>query len=148
MARIIALDLGTVRTGLAITDPTQTIAQPLAILDSRDLDHLKDEILSYVEGYEAECVVVGIPRSMDGRRGPMAKWAEGIRRQLADYLSVPVEGWDERLSTVSAERALHDAGVSDDDLCARRDSAAAAIVLQGYLEHLRIERERQARRSQ
>jgi putative Holliday junction resolvase len=146
MARILALDLGTVRTGVAVSDPTQTIAQPLAILDSRDLGRLKDEILRYVEGYEVERVVVGIPRSLSGKRGPMAHWAEGVRRQLAAYLPVPVDPWDERFSSLSAQRALHDAGVSDDGLCPRTDSAAAAVVLQGYLEHRRIQRERAERR--
>ena len=142
MARIIALDLGTVRTGLAVTDPTQTIAQPVVILDSRDLDALKDQVLSYVQQYEAERVIVGIPRSLNGRRGPMAKWAEGIRRQLAAHLPVPVDPWDERFSTVSAESALHDIGASSDDLHSRKDSVAAAIILQAYLEHQRARRER------
>jgi putative Holliday junction resolvase len=72
----------------------------------------------------------------------MAKWAEGVRRQLAAHLPIPVDPWDERFSTVSAESALHDTGASSDDLHSRKDSVAAAIILQAYLEHQRTRRER------
>ncbi|MBI4236379.1 MAG: Holliday junction resolvase RuvX [Chloroflexi bacterium] len=138
--RIMALDIGKVRSGVAVTDPTQTFAQPLTVLDSRDPARFKAEVLGLVKEYQVERVIVGIPLSLDGRRGPMAHLVEGVRRQLAASLPVPVEPWDERFSSVSADRALQDAGLSRAERERRQDAAAAAFVLQGYLDSLRLKR--------
>ena len=144
--RIIALDLGTVRSGLAVSDPTQSIAQPLAVLSSTDTEAFITEIAKFVVDYDAERVIVGIPRTMDGRMGEMARWAEGIRRQCERRLSIPVEGRDERLSTVSAQRVMREseskrAGQQAD----REDSVAAAVVLQAYLDERRLRQEADTR---
>ena len=82
--RIIALDLGTVRSGLAVSDPTQSIAQPLAVLSSTDTEAFISEIAQYVADYDAERVIVGIPRTMDGRMGEMARWAEAFAANVND----------------------------------------------------------------
>ena len=92
-----------------MSDPTQTIAQPIDLLPGADAPTFVEELGGVVAEYEAERVIVGIPRTMDGRMGEMARWAEGIRRACERGLSVPVEGRDERLSTVSAERAMREA---------------------------------------
>ena len=137
--RIIALDLGTVRSGLAVSDPTQLIAQPVAVLDSADTEAFVAEVAKYVADYDAERVIVGIPRTMDGRMGEMAKWAEGIRRLCERRLSVPVEGRDERLSTVSAQRVMRGSdGKRGSQRSNREDSVAAAVVLQAYLDERRL----------
>ena len=111
-----------------MSDPTQTIAQPLDLLPGADAPTFVAQLGGVVAEYEAERVIVGIPRTMDGRMGEMAHWAEGIRRACERGLS------DERLSTVSAERAMRDAGGSSSP----PDSIAAAVVLQAYLDELRI----------
>ena len=144
--RIIALDLGTVRSGLAVSDPTQSIAQPLAVLSSTDTEAFISEIAQYVADYDAERVIVGIPRTMDGRMGEMARWAEGIRRQCERRLSVPVEGRDERLSTVSAQRVMRESdGKRGRRHSDREDSVAAAVVLQAYLDEQRLRQDRNSR---
>ena len=144
--RIIALDLGTVRSGLAVSDPTQSIAQPLAVLSSTDTEAFITEIAQYVADYDAERVIVGIPRTMDGRMGEMARWAEGIRRQCERRLSVPVEGRDERLSTVSAQRVMRESGGKRGGQHSNReDSVAAAVVLQAYLDERRLRQDRNSR---
>ncbi len=136
--RIIALDLGKARSGVAVSDPTQTIAQPLDLLPGADEPTFVERLGGVVAEYEAERVIVGIPRTMDGRMGEMAQWAEGIRRACERGLSVPVEGRDERLSTVSAERVMRDAGRRKGGFSSPSDSVAAAVVLQAYLDEQRL----------
>ncbi|MBE3590322.1 MAG: Holliday junction resolvase RuvX [Firmicutes bacterium] len=135
--RVLALDVGDRTLGVAVSDPFGWTAQSLGTLrrtrDERDFE----AVLELVRRYGAERVVVGLPRNMDGTEGPRAlrtrRFAEALRRRLP----VPVEEWDERLTTVQAERALLDADVSR----ARRrrviDGMAAALILQSYLERRR-----------
>ena len=80
------LDLGKARTGVAISDPTQTIVSPVATIDIENENNLTSEIEKCVEEYKPEILVVGIPTLMDGSRGSMAKWAEKIRRELQKHL--------------------------------------------------------------
>ncbi len=115
-----------------MSDPTQTIAQPLGLLPGADEALFVERLGSVVAEYGVERVIVGIPRTMDGRMGEMARWAEGVRRACERGLSVPVEGRDERLSTVSAERVMREGGSSSPP-----DSVAAAVVLQAYLDEQR-----------
>ena len=133
--RVIGLDLGKARSGVAVSDPTQTIAQPVDLLPGADAPTFLAQLGGVVAEYEAERVIIGIPRTMDGRMGEMARWAEGIRRACERELPVPVEGRDERLSTVSAERAMREAG---GEMSSPPDSVAAAIVLQAYLDERRL----------
>ena len=133
-----ALDLGTVRTGVAFSDPTQTIATPAErpVAGVRATGFL-DEVQGLVSAEGVERVIVGIPRSLDGKRGPMARWAEGVRRTLEEKLSIPVEPWDERFSSDEAARRLRDGGRSSRGMRGRLDSAAAAVILEQYLEAVR-----------
>lgn len=141
MGRILALDPGKTRTGIAISDPLGTFATPLTTLPTED-GRLFATLQELVQSQGVERIVVGVPRSMSGRRGPQAYWAEGFRRRLAEAVPVPVEPWDERLTTVEADRVLRESRLADDPACYRRDAVAAALVLQAYLDHLRL---RQAR---
>ena len=135
MARIIALDLGSVRTGVAVSDPTRTIATPMKILvgDANDAG-FAERIRDLVAAHDVERVIVGIPRSLNGKLGPMAHWAEGIRRHLTTELSVPVDVWDERFSSDEAARRMRNSGTSSRNVRGQLDSAAAAVILQEYLE--------------
>jgi putative Holliday junction resolvase len=133
--RAVGLDLGTRRIGVATTDPTGTIASPHSVLQrqkTRRDDHVA--IATLVAELEAELVVVGLPLSLDGTKGPAAQAAEAEVAALADVLPVPVETYDERLTTVTADRSLSQLGLGGR---ARRrvvDKVAAAVMLQAWLD--------------
>ena len=134
MARIMALDLGTVRTGVALSDPTHTIATPSDHpARGADATGFVEQIRDIAAADAVERIIVGIPRSLDGKRGPMAHWAEGIRRDLAEALPVPVDPWDERLSSNEAAHRMQAGGASSRDMRGRLDSVAAAVILEDYL---------------
>ena len=133
--RVVGLDLGSRRIGVAVSDPSGTVATPHSVLQ-RSGDHAADHraVAAVVAEYEADLLVVGLPRSMDGSLGPAAQGALAEVDELADALPVPVETVDERLTTVSADRVLRDAAVKGE---ARRrviDKVAAAILLQTWLD--------------
>lgn len=133
--RVVGIDLGSKRIGVAVSDPTGTVASPHSVVQrsgSRARDHRA--ISEVVAEYEADLVVVGLPRSMDGSLGPAAEAALAEVDELAAAVPVPVETVDERLTTVSADRALRATKVKGD---ARRrviDKVAAAILLQAWLD--------------
>jgi putative Holliday junction resolvase len=133
---VLGIDLGTRRIGLACSDRSGTIATPLRVLErsgDRGRDHRA--IVDIAIDEEAERIVVGWPLSLSGDEGPAARAA----RLEADELQVvagevPVELHDERLTTVSAERSLLEAGLRRDARTKVRDAVAAAVMLQAYLE--------------
>lgn len=133
--RVLALDLGSKRIGVAVSDLTGTIASPLTVLArSRSPRHDHERIAALVREEEAELVVVGLPISLSGAEGPAARAARIEAEALATLIAVPLEMFDERLTTVTAERALADAGVRGP---ARRrvvDKVAAAVILQSFLD--------------
>jgi putative Holliday junction resolvase len=133
--RVLALDLGTKRIGVAVSDRSGTIATPLTVIARSgrvDVDHAR--IAALVLEEEAERVVVGLPLSLDGRKGPAALAAEAETDVLAAALSVPVESFDERLTTVTADRALVEAGMRGEDRRNVVDKVAAAVMLQAWLD--------------
>ncbi len=134
--RVIGLDLGSKRVGVAVSDSSGTIAGPLTVLQrsgDRSVDHRR--IAAIVAEEEAVRVVVGLPLSLDGSIGIAAQGALDEVAIMTSVVGVPVETWDERLTTVSADRMLIEAGLKAD---ARRkvvDKVAAAVILQGWLDH-------------
>ena len=133
--RALGLDLGSKRIGVAVSDRSGTIASPLTVLQrsgSRRTDH--ERIAALVREEEAELVVVGMPRSLSGGEGPAARAATAEIAALASVVGVPVESYDERFTTVTANRALAESGVRGP---ARRqvvDKVAAAVILQSWLD--------------
>ena len=133
--RALGLDLGSKRIGVAVSDRGGTIASPLTVVQrsgSRAQDHRR--IAALVEEEEAERVVVGLPLSLSGEMGPAAKGAVAEADQLATVVTVPVETFDERLTTVTADRALMEFRMKAQ---ARRrvvDKVAAAVMLQAWLD--------------
>jgi putative Holliday junction resolvase len=93
-----------------------------------------ERILALAEEHGVKCIVVGLPRSMDGSIGKQAERVLTFTRELSERADIPVETWDERLSTVAAERLMVDAGVKGEKRKANRDAMAAAIILQSYLD--------------
>lgn len=134
--RIMGLDVGSKTVGVALSDPTGTFGQPFCVLrrssDRRDMARLS----SIIAENEVVQVVVGLPRNMDGSLGESAIRASRFAEALQARTSVPVVTWDERLSTVSAERALIEADVSRRRRKGLVDSVAATIILQSYLDSL------------
>ena len=134
---MLGVDLGSRRIGLALSDPSGTLASPLSVLE-RSGDRARDHraIVEAARENEAGTIVVGLPRSMSGREGPAARDARTEAEQLEELAGgdLAVEMYDERLTTVTAQRTLVEAGVRRD---ARRrvvDKVAAAVMLQGWLE--------------
>ncbi len=133
--RVVALDLGTRRIGVAVSDAGGIMATPYTVIErSGDVAADRARVADVVEEVGAGLVVVGLPLSMDGRKGPAARAALEEAEALRGVLDVPVECHDERLTTVSAERSLRSAGKGG---VARRrviDQVAAAVLLQSWLD--------------
>lgn len=134
--RALGVDLGSRRIGVALCDSAGTVASPFEVVErsgDRQRDHRR--LAELVAEAEAEVVVVGVPYSMDGSVGPAAKRALAEIRVLRRALPVPVETYDERLSTVTAHRSLREMEV--DPATRRRvvDKIAAAVILQAWLDH-------------
>jgi putative Holliday junction resolvase len=134
LGRVLGLDLGDVRIGVAISDPERRLAVPLGTVHvGRPPGELK-AIAALVAEHDVTLVVLGHPRSLDGTSGPRAALAEGFAEALRAILTVPVALQDERLTTVEADRRLRDAGVKGRDRRAVVDATAAQILLQAWLD--------------
>jgi len=133
--RALGLDLGERRVGVAVCDSAGTVATPVETLvrsgdPERDLRAVADQ----VHQWEAEIVVVGLPVSLDGSEGPAARTARAETDRLERLLEVPVVSYDERLTTVIAERSLAESGLRSKARRKRVDMVAASVILQGWLD--------------
>lgn len=136
--RILALDVGSKRIGLAVSDELGFIAQALKTLDTKGRQRDIDSIVRIVNEMDVSEIVVGMPYNMDGSEGPQAQKVLEFADQLSRATTVPVLKWDERMSTVVAERILLEADLSRLKRRKVIDKVAAAIILQGYLDSKRI----------
>lgn len=132
--RVLGLDLGTKRLGLALSDPTGSFASPFAVIESRGRANDLERLREIVTDNDVGQVVVGMPTTLRGEAGLAAQQAEEFARELAAQLDVPVSTWDERMTTVVAERALISAGERRETRREKRDKVAAAVMLQSYLD--------------
>jgi putative Holliday junction resolvase len=121
--RILAIDYGSARIGCAISDPTETLARPLAVLEPADPRGVADLVATH----EVELVVIGIPVRLDGREGEQAAQTRRFGKQLEELIDVPVETYDERLTTRMAEASRRGGAEAGED------SLAAAHLLESYL---------------
>ncbi len=128
------MDLGRVRIGLALADDVLRTARPLATIARRGDAHDLAAIAALARDYEVSRAVLGLPLDMDGSEGKAARWARAFQPKLAAALGVPVEMFDERLSTFEADTRLRDQGFSSKDRRSRVDQEAAAVILQGWLD--------------
>ena len=135
--KIMAVDLGLARTGLAISDPSETLASPLGTIPERKEDRLLQRVAACAAEQGAQAVVVGYPRNMDGSRGESARRAEAFAQLLEEVSGLPVTLWDERLTTVSAAGYLNQTDTRGKKRKAVIDTVAATIILQDYLESRR-----------
>ena len=131
--RVLAVDWGERRIGLAVSDPQEVIASGLATLLVRSVTHGVEGVLRVAREVEAECVVVGLPLLMDGRRGTSAEAAEHFADLLREQGGLPVETYDERLTSALSERRLRETGVRTGHAKERVDQGAAVALLESYL---------------
>jgi putative holliday junction resolvase len=130
----LGVDLGRVRIGLAVADDLLGVARPLRTITRRGEREDLEAIAALARDYEVARAVLGLPLNMDGSEGPSARLSRAFQPRLAAALGVPVELFDERLSSFEAETRLRDRGVSSKDRRAMVDAEAAAVILQGWLD--------------
>ncbi len=135
--RVLGLDIGEKRIGVALSDPQGLLAGALTIIERRDSAADIQAILNLVEKHGVERIVVGLPRSLNGSIGQQAEKVQAFSKMLGQKVDVPVESWDEWLSTVAAERLLIEVGARRAKRKKHRDAIAASFILQGYLDRLR-----------
>lgn len=133
--RILAIDPGTVRLGLALSDPSGKIAQPLSVLARRSEAEDLKTLTELVERHEVGLIVIGLPRLMDGRIDTAAKEAQTFGARVTQATGRPVAYWDERLTSVAAERFLIEQGKRRSKRRQEIDRVAATLLLQGYLDY-------------
>ncbi len=134
MGRTLGLDVGERRIGVALSDPTGTIASPLTVMPAAPRTCLGGELERICREREVERIVVGLPVCLDGTEGSAARQAREFARWVADVTGRPVELWDERLTTAEAERAMIAGGMRRDRRREAIDKVAAQILLQCYLD--------------
>jgi putative Holliday junction resolvase len=132
--RILAIDYGSKRIGLALSDPTGTLARPLPFLPAKADAQLARELAELAKKEDAHLILLGLPRHMDGSIGEAAAQVQSFAALLGQATSVPVQLIDERLSTVQASRQLQEAGRNARQQRGKIDSEAACVLLQGYLD--------------
>lgn len=137
--RMLGLDVGDRWIGVALSDPLAILASPLTRIERSDDEAAVKAITALVRQHGVKGVVAGLPYSLDGSVGQQAVRVQEFLRRLADSVGVPVETMDERLSTVTAVQGMIEAGVSREKRKGRVDAAAAAVILQWYLDRLRRE---------
>lgn len=138
MNRVLGIDLGQARTGIALSDELRILAHPVETIKSPSAAKVARRVQQIVTEMEVDCVVVGLPRQMNGALGPAAEIAQKFAENLRSLVSCEVVTWDERLSTVAAERALQAAGKKTRQTRDIRDQVAAQIILQSYLDRLNV----------
>lgn len=134
--RILALDHGTKRMGIAISDEMKMIATPLEFIPAEPFTDFLSRLKGLIREKEVELVLVGMPRNMDGSYGPAALKVQEFVTVLKDAIVVPIKTWDERLTSAQANRFLIQANVRRDQRKEKVDKTAAAILLQSYLDAL------------
>jgi putative holliday junction resolvase len=132
--RILGIDHGTKRIGLAISDELGVIAQPLEFVPAEPFDKFLARLKEIIRDKEVELLLVGMPRNMDGSYGPAALKVQEFVAVLGDTVGIPIKLWDERLTSAQANRFLIQANVRRDQRKQKVDKTAAAILLQSYLD--------------
>lgn len=132
--RTLALDIGDVRIGVALSDPQGNVSTPLTVLDTKAVRAKRSVLFDLFSDYEIERIVVGLPRSLDGEEGPQARHVRALAAKLLESNTLPVEFVDERYSSVEAKRVMASQGFSERDMRGSIDKVAASIFLQSFLD--------------
>jgi putative holliday junction resolvase len=137
-SRILAIDHGTVRMGIAISDESKFIAQPLQFIPAQPFEKFRAQLEQLLREKEVELILIGMPRNMDGTYGPAAEKVEAFIAELRKFVAVPIKTWDERLTSTQANRFLRESNVRGRKQRQKVDQTAAAILLQSYLDSLQV----------
>jgi putative Holliday junction resolvase len=139
MGRYLGIDYGTRRIGLAVSDEAGLISFPLRVLENKEPQKVIAEIKRIIKEKTVAEIIVGLPLNLDGSKGMAAVAVERFITTLKEHIDVPVDAWDERLSTRMAERAMIEGGLSRKRRKQSIDQATAQIILQSYLDaHAKI----------
>lgn len=131
--KILAVDFGDARTGLACCDRTETLASPIGVIHDKNFDSTLKKVAIAAKEYDAKEIVVGYPRNMNGTIGPRAEKCAGFADRLAALTDVPVKLWDERSTTVSAHNILNETNTRGKKRKEVVDAVAAVLILESYL---------------
>lgn len=136
MKRILGLDLGTKRIGVAVSDPLRITAQPVTTLIVTTPAAIPEAISAIHSQYDAESIVIGLPLHMNGTEGEAARSVRDIAERLEVDHGIAVIFWDERLSSLTVEKAMLEDNMRRRKRRSRKDIMAAVVILQGYLDYL------------
>ncbi len=134
--RIIGLDYGDSRIGVAVSDGLGMTAQPVCALSEKTWSKQLEKLAQIVTEYDAKCFVIGMPRNMNGSIGPRGEVTRKFSQLLKERFGIPVYEWDERLTSVAAHRALSEGQMHGAKKKGKVDMLAAVFILQGYLDSL------------
>lgn len=137
--KIMAVDYGDARTGVAISDPTGLLTGFSTVIQSRNPNMVAQELVRLAGEHRVEELVMGFPRNMDGSEGPRAQMCREFAGRLKDMTQLPVTLWDERRTTVEAHAILHENGKRMKNHKKNVDAVAASLILEGYLAKKRLE---------
>ncbi len=132
--KIMAVDFGDARTGLAICDKTELLASPVGVIHEKRFEHAVEKVAAAAAENRAEAVIVGLPLNMNGSEGPRAELCRNFAEQLSSKVNVPVRMWDERQTTVSAAGYLNQTDTRGKKRKEVIDAVAAVIILDSYLQ--------------
>lgn len=135
--KIMAVDYGDARTGLAVCDRTEFLASPIGTIEEKNAQVLAMKVAHMAKQYEVGEIVVGLPVNMNGSRGPRAEKCENFANMLNELVEVPVNLWDERSTTVTANQILNQTNVRGKNRKAVVDTVAATVILEAYLDFRR-----------
>jgi len=131
------LDIGEKRTGVALSDELGITAQPMDTIEAKGPDDMEKKVLDLIKRLNPDRIVMGLPRNMDGSIGPRAQAILSLAERVREKSGHPVETWDERLTTIEAERVLLSAQMGRKKRKKTLDTLSAVLILQGYLDSLR-----------
>ncbi|HHT66431.1 MAG: Holliday junction resolvase RuvX [Caldicoprobacterales bacterium] len=134
--RILSMDVGDKRIGMAVSDALGWTAQGIETLVRRSNQYDMEFIKNVLEQYQPQTIVIGLPRNMNGSLGPQGEKTKAFSESLQDFYSGEIVFWDERLTTVSAHKAMIEADISRKKRKQRVDQVAAVLILQSYLDYL------------
>lgn len=140
--RIMAFDIGDVRTGIAISDPAQKVATPVCVLSTPEVLASAKPFLRVLEDWEPELFVCGLPLSLSGEEGEQARHIRDLAETISKNTDIPVEFTDERMSSTDAKRKLREMGYDEKAMRGKVDMIAASIFLQSWLDRRSSQSER------
>ena len=135
---LIGLDLGTKTIGVAVSDTILSVATPIKTIKRKKFSADADQLLGIISIKNCCGVILGLPKNMDGSEGPRAQSTRAFARNFSAKTQLPITFWDERLSTVAAEKALLEADTTRKRRAEVIDQVAAAYILQGFLDRLKV----------